>query len=100
MANLTLSIDDDVLKKTRLYAVRHDTSVNAMVRDFLRGIAEHATEESVVIHPSASSGERLKAIEGLRALADKFEREQLIKTDWKWNRDDLYEERLVGRDER
>lgn len=40
MKNLTLSIDEEVLATARRYAVEHDSSVNAMVREFLAGIAE------------------------------------------------------------
>jgi plasmid stability protein len=36
MANLTIVIEDDVLKKARLRAVEQGTSVNAVVREFLR----------------------------------------------------------------
>lgn len=35
VANLTLSIDDDVLQRAREIAVGERTSVNAVVRDFL-----------------------------------------------------------------
>ena len=36
MANLTIAIEEDVLKKARLRAVEDGTSVNAVVREFLR----------------------------------------------------------------
>ena len=39
MANLTLTIDDDVLKRARIRAIEEDTSVNAVVRDFLERYA-------------------------------------------------------------
>ncbi len=35
MANVTLAIDDDLLKKARVKAVHENTSVNAVLRDFL-----------------------------------------------------------------
>jgi hypothetical protein len=35
MANLTLSIDDALLRQAREAALRENTSVNALVRDFL-----------------------------------------------------------------
>ncbi len=35
MANLTISIDPDVLKRARIRAIRENTSVNAVVRDQL-----------------------------------------------------------------
>lgn len=39
MKNLTLSIDEEVLAVVRRYAVDRSTSVNALVREFLTGIA-------------------------------------------------------------
>ena len=35
MANLTLAIDDDLLQQAREAALRENTSVNALVREFL-----------------------------------------------------------------
>jgi plasmid stability protein len=35
MANLTLSIDEAVLKRARIRALEQDTSVNALVREYL-----------------------------------------------------------------
>ncbi len=35
MANLTLSLDDDLLQKAREAALREHTSVNALVREYL-----------------------------------------------------------------
>lgn len=35
MANLTLSVDDELLQQAREAAVREHTSVNALVREFL-----------------------------------------------------------------
>lgn len=42
MKNITLSIDDAVLAEVRRYAAEHNTTVNAMVREHLTRIAEHA----------------------------------------------------------
>ena len=39
MANLTLTIDDELLKRARIKALEQGTSVNAVVRDYLRGFA-------------------------------------------------------------
>lgn len=35
MANLTLALDDTLLQRAREAALRENTSVNALVRDFL-----------------------------------------------------------------
>lgn len=52
MANLTVSIDEHVLKRARIAALRRDTSVNAVVREFLERYAGDdeavaATEEFI-----------------------------------------------------
>jgi plasmid stability protein len=39
MANLTVSIPEDVLRKARIRALEHKTSVNAVVRDYLERYA-------------------------------------------------------------
>ncbi len=40
MKNITLSVDETVLAVVRRYAAEHDCSVNALVREFLTGLAE------------------------------------------------------------
>ena len=37
--NLTIVVDDDTLKRARIRAIHEDTSVNAVVRDFLDAYA-------------------------------------------------------------
>ena len=44
MANLTLTVDPDLLKRARMRALEQDTSVNALVREYL---------ETLVAAPSA-----------------------------------------------
>lgn len=39
MANLTLTVDDEVLRRARRRALDHGTSVNALVREYLEGYA-------------------------------------------------------------
>ena len=56
MANLTLTIEDEVLQRAREVAVRERTSVNAVVRDFLTRYAD-------------AKSARLEALDALDALA-------------------------------
>ena len=37
--NITLNVDETVLRTVRVYAAQHGSSVNALVREFLAGIA-------------------------------------------------------------
>ena len=40
MPNMTMTIEDDLLKKARKYAVETDTTVTGLVRGFLQGVAD------------------------------------------------------------
>lgn len=46
MTNLTLSIDDELLKRARIRALERDTSVNSVVRDYLREFAKEPPQRS------------------------------------------------------
>lgn len=78
MANLTLSIDDDVLRRARIRALEQGTSVNALVRRYLEGYAgapsrramDRFLEFTADLHASSGRGGRT------------------------WTREDVYEERL------
>jgi len=39
MSNITLRVDDDIIKKVRKIAIDKDTTLTAMVRDYLATIA-------------------------------------------------------------
>ena len=41
MANLTVSIEDDLLKRARIKALEQGTSVNALLRDYLQAYVGH-----------------------------------------------------------
>jgi plasmid stability protein len=48
MTNLTLTIDDELLKRARIRALEQDTSVNALVREYLEGLAGQAKMQDAV----------------------------------------------------
>jgi hypothetical protein len=76
MANLTLSIDGDLLKRARIRALERDSSVNALVREFLERLAGQAT-----------------ANDGMRALLDLAKNSDSGSgpEGRTWTRDELYE---------
>lgn len=45
MKNVTLAVDEDILADVRRYAAANNTSVNALVRHALEGIAERARRQ-------------------------------------------------------
>lgn len=53
MANLTIAIDDDLLKRARLRALERNTSVNALLREYLEAFAGE---------PSGAARKRFAAI--------------------------------------
>ncbi|HYA81137.1 MAG TPA: DUF6364 family protein [Methylocystis sp.] len=76
MKNITLAIDEDVLKRARLVAAEQKTTVNAMVREFLANVA--------------GRDERLeKAREGLRELMRNSKGR--MRPDFKFSREETHE---------
>jgi Family of unknown function (DUF6364) len=75
--NITLSIDDKVVKKVRKIAIERDTTLTGLVRDYL----EHLVVEA------ASSGRSRRERE---ALERSFERFQFRVGKRTWKRADLY----------
>ena len=78
MANITMSIDDGLLKKARKIAVEKDTSLTGLVRAYLRELVE---KEEVLNEMTASELESLFA--GSKAVVGK-------KT---WSREELHARR-------
>ncbi len=74
MANITLSVDDDVLRAVRLYAAERETSVNGIVREILTNLAGHENRAK-------------RARERLRELSDKSHGQLGERT---WSREDLH----------
>ena len=74
--NITLSIDEDVVKKVRKIAIDKDTTLTAMVRDYLTSVAE------------SDAAARREAAAKLRESVDRYSRDMGPRT---WTRDDLYD---------
>jgi antitoxin component of RelBE/YafQ-DinJ toxin-antitoxin module len=75
MKNITLSVDEKVLAQARRYAAEHNTSINALVRQYLEQIA--------------GNNERARqAMRELRAMSDRSTAEA---GPVRWKRDDLHE---------
>ena len=75
MANVTLKVDDEILKKARELASRRNTSINAIVRQTLEDLV-------------TKDRSRKAALEGLESLWQKT-RARIGKK--KWTRDELHE---------
>jgi hypothetical protein len=75
--NVTLSLDDDLVKKARKIAVERDTTMTGMIRDYLEKLAAD----------EAASGRQRRERE---ALERSFERYQFKVGKRTWKRADLY----------
>lgn len=75
MKNITLSIDEGTLREARKYAAERNTTVNAMVREFLTDVA----------------GREARVKEAVKRLAALSEEANLKVGSRSWTRDDLHE---------
>jgi alpha-galactosidase len=76
--NVTMTLDDDLVKKVRKVAVERDTTLTGLVREYLEKVAaEHA-----------ASGRKKRERE---ALDCSFEVVRINSGDRTWTRADLYE---------
>ena len=79
--NLTLDIDEETAAKVSKIAAARDMTVEAMVVEYLTGIAGSR----------ADATERKAQADKFRETVTKYSRDMGPRT---WTRDDLYEERL------
>lgn len=75
MTNLTLAIEEDLLRQARIRALEQGTSVNALLRTYL--------EQYVGVR-----NRRAKALSELRAISERVESGSGGRT---WTRDELHE---------
>jgi hypothetical protein len=80
VANLTVSIDDQLLKRARIKAIEQDTSVNALVRDYLERFATESSSSQVA---ETGMEEFLAWAKSIHASSGPEGRT--------WTRDELYE---------
>jgi antitoxin component of RelBE/YafQ-DinJ toxin-antitoxin module len=80
MRNITLAVDEQVLEQARAYAERRGTTLNALVREHLAKVVreDQRIEE---------------ARRGLLELIDNSTGR--LGPDYKWNRDEIYADRLL-----
>jgi hypothetical protein len=76
MTNLTLTIDEDLLKQARIRALERDTSVNALVRGYLEDFVGRSPHR-------ADMAEFMELTESVHAGSGPGGRS--------WTRDELYE---------
>jgi plasmid stability protein len=75
MGNLTITVDDESLKKARIRALQEGISVNALLRDFLESYAGIRSEQQNAVEQIAALSRKATSRRGQR----------------KWTRDELHE---------
>lgn len=78
MKNVTLSLPDDLLRKSREYAQKHGTSLNELIRTLLRR----------QVNPEENG-----PIEKLIGHTQNF---SIPTKGWKWNRADVYDRKIFS----
>jgi hypothetical protein len=82
MKNITLAIDEKILKQVRTYAARQGTTLNALVREHLARLV----------------GEQRKIEEARRGLLELIDKSTgRLGPGYKWSREELYADRLLPR---
>ncbi len=76
--NVTLSLEDDLVKEVRKIAVERDTTLTGLVRAYLQGLAAE----------NANSGRKRRQLE---ALERSFDQIQIAAGRRTWRREDLYD---------
>ncbi len=74
--NITLNVDESIVKKVRKIAIDRDTTLTAMVRDFLRSLAQ---------------GDSLAHDHVQKALDESFSKVSRDMGNHSWNRDSLHD---------
>jgi hypothetical protein len=80
VANLTITVDVETVKRARMRALEEGTSVNALLRDYLEDYAGVRRERREALRRILSSSRESTSGSGPGGRT--------------WTRDDLYEERL------
>ena len=75
LINITLNIDEEIVKKVPKVVINKDTTLTAMVRDYLTWVAK---------------GDALELQQSIAALDESFEGLSRDMGPRKWSREDLY----------
>ena len=74
MSKLTLTIDEEILKRARIRALSERTSVNAVLRDFLEAYAGLHNDQTTAVRELIAASKNTESRRGNR----------------QWSRDDLH----------
>ena len=78
MKNVTLSIPDELLSKSREYAKKHGTSLNQFIRTMLKQYVKNQEKSTI------------------QKLLDKCDEVSVISKPIKWTRDEIYDRKVFS----
>jgi hypothetical protein len=81
MKNITLAVDEATLKEARRIAVERDTTINGLVREYLRNLSEERARKA-------------KAARELKRFFARLDASKRKVGPVKWDRDAIYEGRI------
>lgn len=76
MPNVTISLNENLLRESRKFAENQGTSLNSLIRKLLKQNIQHESKWSI--------DEFFRIIDSVKGDSK----------GWKWNRDEIYEERF------
>ena len=91
MRNVTVSVDDDTYRRSRIRAAELDTSVSELVRTYLRGLAGECGPAPATTAGATESGMELRRRELDEVLADFDTRGVGLSSRGNLTRDELYD---------
>jgi len=77
MKNITVSVDDETYHRARIRAAETRTSLSALVRGFLRGLAEEESQAERLRRAEEEIVERLRARQSGFSAARRMSREEV-----------------------
>ena len=92
MRNITVSVDDDTYRRSRIRAAEQDTSVSALVRTYLRSLVGESGRESAATARETESSVELRRRELDEVVADFDARGVGLRSRDNLTRDELYDE--------
>ena len=97
MRNITVSVDDETHRRARIRAAELDTSVSALVRNYLRTLAADPGREARATARGVASPAELRRRDLDEVLADFDARSVGLHSSDNLTRDELYDEATRGR---
>ncbi len=103
MKNVTVSLDEETYRVAHAKATEAGTSVSALVRGYLNGLAADRGEDAMAANEPGAEGEREPELERRRRRLDEFfadldARRLGLQASDRLTREELYDEAMNGPD--